>query len=147
MHVLPISDSTSPSSLPLGATGDELRQSKTVPSVLVVDDEVIIADTLTQILNRNGFKAYACYGGHEAIEAARVLQPSTVLSDIAMPNIDGIEAAVAIREFCPTARIVLISGQSSTMEILDRIRSLGHEFELLPKPIHPTELLRHLRSN
>lgn len=114
-------------------------------SVLVVDDEVLIADTIVQILNRNGFRASAVYGGHEAVEAARTLQPETVLSDVAMPHLDGVETAIAIRAHCPAARIVLFSGQAATQEILERARLRGHEFELLPKPIHPLELLRYLR--
>ncbi len=113
--------------------------------VLVVDDEALIADTIVQILNRNGFQAHAAYSGSEAIETARELQPDTVLSDVAMPNLDGVEAAIAIRGHCPTARIVLFSGQSATLEILERVRARGHEFELLPKPIHPVELLKRLR--
>ena len=113
--------------------------------VLVVDDEALIADTIVQILNRNGFEASAVYSGHAAVEAARHLQPETVLSDVAMPHFDGVEAAIAIRQYCPAARIVLFSGQAATLEILDRVRALGHEFELLPKPIHPVELLKRLR--
>lgn len=113
--------------------------------VLVVDDEALIADTIVQILNRNGFQAHAAYGGREAIEIARDLQPETVLSDVAMPHLDGVEAAIAIRGHCPTARIVLFSGQAATLEILERARARGHEFELLPKPIHPVELLKRLR--
>lgn len=113
--------------------------------VLVVDDEALIADTIVQILNRNGFEASAVYSGRAAVEAARTLQPETVLSDVAMPHFDGVEAAIAIREYCPAARIVLFSGQAATLEILDRVRALGHEFELLPKPIHPVELLKRLR--
>ena len=134
-----------PPSLSMSFPAEQPR--KELPSILVVDDEVIIADTLAQILNRNGFQAHACYGGREAIENARRMQPSMVLTDISMPQIDGIAAAVAIREFCPAARIVLFSGQAATLEILERIRSAGHEFELLPKPIHPTELLRLLQAN
>lgn len=113
--------------------------------VLVVDDEVLIADTIVLILNRNGFQATAVYGGREAVEAARTLQPQTVLSDVAMPHLDGVEAAIAIRGHCPTARIVLFSGQAATPEVLARARSLGHNFELLPKPIHPLELLKRLQ--
>jgi CheY-like chemotaxis protein len=116
------------------------------PRVLVVDDEAIIADTLALILNRNGFEAVACYGGHQAVEAARKTAFETVLSDVAMPHFDGVEAAIAIRELCPTARIVLFSGQSATVEILERARERGHDFELLPKPIHPADLLKHLRA-
>ena len=47
----------------------------------------------------------------------------------------------------PQTRIVLISGQAATVEILSRARERGYEFELLPKPIHPALLIRHLRKN
>ena len=116
------------------------------PRILVVDDEVLIADTIVQILNRNGFIAEAAYNGKDAIESARRHCPDLVLSDVLMPNIDGVEAAIAIRELCPDTRIVLFSGQSATVEILARARQRGHTFELLPKPIHPTQLIKHLKQ-
>jgi CheY-like chemotaxis protein len=116
------------------------------PRILVVDDEVIIADTIVQILNRHGFIAEAAYNGKQAIETARQFCPDLVLSDVLMPELDGVELAIAIREQCPATRIVLFSGQAATVEILDRARRRGHEFQLLAKPIHPTELLKHLRG-
>jgi CheY-like chemotaxis protein len=117
------------------------------PRILVVDDEKVIADTIVQILNRNGFIAEAAYGGEEAIEKAKLACPELVLSDVLMPQIDGVEAAIAIRKHCPETRIVLFSGQAATVEILARARERGHTFELLPKPIHPTELIKRLREN
>lgn len=116
------------------------------PRILVVDDEVLIADTIVQILNRNGFIAEAAYSGAEAIVLAKRHCPELVLSDVMMPHVDGVEAAIAIREHCPDTRIVLFSGQAATVEILARARQRGHEFELLPKPIHPTQLIKHLRQ-
>jgi CheY-like chemotaxis protein len=126
---------------------DDTKRSNDPVRVLVVDDEIIIADTIVQILNRAGFQAKAAYNGLEAIESARRNSFHTVLSDVMMPQIDGVEAAIAIRGFCPDARIVLFSGQAATIEILDRARARGHDFELLPKPIHPVELLRYLGAN
>jgi len=111
-----------------------------------VDDEIIIADTIVQILTRAGFQAHAVYNGRDAIESARHTLPDTVLSDVMMPYLDGVEAAIAIRALCPGTRIVLFSGQAATGEILERARVQGHDFELLPKPIHPTELLRYLSA-
>ena len=125
---------------------DRQDSGSAVPRILVVDDEALIADTIVLILNRNGFRAEAVYNGREAIEAARRINPELILSDVLMPNIDGVEAAIAIREFCPNTRIVLFSGQSATVEILAGARSRGHDFELLPKPIHPTQLLKHLKG-
>ena len=116
------------------------------PRILVVDDEALIADTIVQILNRNGFIAEAAYSGAQAIALAKRHCPELVLSDVMMPNVDGVEAAIQIREACPDTRIVLFSGQAATVEILARARTRGHEFELLPKPIHPTQLIKHLRQ-
>lgn len=116
------------------------------PRILVVDDERLIADTIVQILNRNGFIAEAAYSGSRAVEMARLHCPELVLSDVMMPNVDGVEAAIAIRGHCPDTRIVLFSGQAATVEILARARERGFDFELLPKPIHPTQLIKHLRS-
>jgi CheY-like chemotaxis protein len=119
---------------------------ESLPRILVVDDEALIADTIVQILNRSGFIAQAAYGGQEAIDIARRINPELVLSDVLMPHIDGVEAAIAIREFSPDTRIVLFSGQAATVEILARARERGHNFELLPKPLHPTQLIKHLRE-
>jgi CheY-like chemotaxis protein len=128
--------------------GDDLDTSKPVtPRILVVDDEQLIADTLVQILNKNGFIADAAYDGRQAVEAARAIEPEIVLSDVLMPHLDGVEAAITIREFLPETRIVLFSGQSATVELLASARKRGHDFELLPKPIHPTQLLKHLRQS
>jgi CheY-like chemotaxis protein len=129
------------------AEGDGLTaESSVAPRVLVVDDEALIADTIVQILNRNGFIAEAAYGGKDAIAAARRITPELILSDVLMPNLDGVEAAIQIRSFLPETRIVLFSGQAATAEILSRARERGHDFELLAKPIHPTQLIKHLRE-
>ncbi len=127
------------------ADGDGIRASA-LTRILVVDDEPLIADTIVQILNRNGFSAQAAYGGREAIDAARLTNPELILSDVLMPHIDGVEAAIAIQKFLPETRIVLFSGQAATVEILARARKRGYHFELLAKPLHPTQLIKHLRQ-
>jgi len=127
------------------ADGD--RVATTSPTrILVVDDEPLIADTIVQILNRNGFIAQAVYGGREAIDCARLTRPELILSDVLMPHIDGVEAAITIQKFLPETRIVLFSGQAATVEILARARTRGYHFELLAKPLHPTQLIKHLRQ-
>ena len=147
MHpILFFSATSNPPSDAPGLVGDGSDQQAPSPRILVVDDEILIADTIVQILNRNGFIAEAAYSGSQAIELAKRYCPELVLSDVMMPHVDGVEAAIAIREHCPDTRIVLFSGQAATVEILARARERGHNFELLPKPIHPTQLIRHLRA-
>jgi CheY-like chemotaxis protein len=116
------------------------------PRVLVVDDEQVIADTLAKILDMNGYEASAVYTGAAAVESARTLQPDMVISDIIMPDMNGIEAAISIRSFLPTCKILLFSGQAATAGLLENASARGHEFEILAKPVHPSDLLARLRG-
>ncbi len=115
------------------------------PKVLVVDDEQIIADTLAKILDINGYDATAVYSGLTAIEQARRLRPDLVISDVIMDDMDGIQAAIRIREFLPSCRILLFSGQAATADLLEQARLLGYDFDILAKPVHPSELLAKLK--
>jgi CheY-like chemotaxis protein len=116
------------------------------PKVLVVDDERVIADTLATILGQNGYEAHAVYTGTAAVERARAEKPDLIISDVIMPDMNGIEAAIAIRRFLPSCKILLFSGQAATADLLETARSQGHEFEILAKPVHPQDLLAKLRS-
>ncbi len=115
------------------------------PRVLVVDDEQVIADTLAKILDLNGYETSAVYTGTAAVESARSLQPDLIISDVIMPDMDGIEAAIKIRGFLPNCKILLFSGQAATADLLENARARGHEFEILGKPVHPSDLLAKLK--
>ncbi|HSM87425.1 MAG TPA: response regulator [Candidatus Limnocylindrales bacterium] len=117
----------------------------TRPRVLVVDDERVIADTLSIILNKNGFEASAVYTGAGAVDRARETSPDLVISDVIMPDMNGIEAAIRIREILPGCKILLFSGQAATADLLEKARAQGHEFEVLAKPVHPQDLLAKLK--
>lgn len=116
------------------------------PRVLVVDDERVIADTLAIILNQAGFQASAVYTGTSAVERARTERPDLIISDVIMPDMNGIEAAIKIRQILPGCKILLFSGQAATADLLEKARLEGHEFEILAKPVHPQDLLAKLRS-
>jgi len=116
------------------------------PKVLVADDERVIADTLAIILNQSGFDATAVYSGERAVEVAETLRPDMLISDVIMTDLNGIDAAIKIREMLPSCKILLFSGQAATADLLDRANSQGHQFEILAKPVHPQDLLAKLRS-
>jgi CheY-like chemotaxis protein len=124
------------------------RMTETTPQlkVLVADDERVIADTLVIILNQAGFAATAAYSGLKAVELAESLKPDMLISDVIMPDLSGIEAAILIRKILPSCKILLFSGQAATADLLDKARSQGHEFEILAKPVHPQDLLAKLRG-
>ncbi|HVZ59552.1 MAG TPA: response regulator [Terriglobales bacterium] len=116
------------------------------PKVLVIDDERVIADTLAIILTQNGFEASAVYNGRDAVQQAGSFQPDLVISDVIMPDMNGIEAAINIRKLLPACKVLLFSGQAATADLLESAREQGHEFEILAKPVHPQDLLSKLRG-
>ncbi len=116
------------------------------PRVLVVDDERIIADTLTMILAQCGYDARAAYCGEMALEMARNFYPDMLITDVVMPGINGIEAAIKVREMQPACKILLFSGQATTESLIETARARNHEFELLPKPVPPGELIAKVRA-
>lgn len=116
------------------------------PRVLVADDEQVIANTLAIILNQAGFEARAVYSGEKAVEALDSFQPDMLISDVIMTGMTGIEAAIETRKRRPSCKILLFSGQAATADLLEKARAQGHEFEILAKPVHPTDLLAKLRG-
>jgi len=114
--------------------------------VFVVDDEVIIAKTLWIILNQAGFQATAFSGPDDAITARAELVPDLLISDVVMPGMSGVELAIHFRKAQPDCKILLFSGQATTANFLEEARCQGFDFELLPKPVHPVQLLQKLNS-
>ena len=117
------------------------------PRVIVVDDEQVIANSLAIILNQAGFEARAVFSGEQAIELLESFQPEMLIADVVMPGMTGIEAAIVIRNKLPKCHILLFSGQAATTELLKQARTQGHEFEIIAKPIHPSDLLQKLRMS
>ncbi|MGA8531117.1 MAG: response regulator [Acidobacteriaceae bacterium] len=114
--------------------------------VLIADDERLIADTLGLILKQAGFQAEAVYSGQKAVEAARNHCPDIFLADVVMPGMTGIDAAIEICAIHPACRVLLLSGQAATADLLRDARLRGHHFEVLLKPVHPSQLLARLRA-
>jgi DNA-binding response OmpR family regulator len=114
--------------------------------VLIADDERVIANTLAIILNQAGFEARAVYSGEDAISALEGFRPDMLISDVIMTGKTGIETAIATRAKMPQCKVLLFSGQAATADLLEKARLEGHEFEILAKPVHPTDLLAKLRG-
>lgn len=88
------------------------------PRVLIVDDEKLIADTLSEVLEQDGFQAVAAYDGRTALELATKFRPDSLLTDVLMPAMNGVELAIAITKMLPSVKILLFSGQAGISDIL-----------------------------
>jgi DNA-binding response OmpR family regulator len=114
--------------------------------VLIVDDERVIADTLSFILAKKGFAVITAYDGETALELAGVIPPELLVTDVAMPGMNGIDLAITLTQSIPDCKVLLFSGQASTIDLLEQARRRGHNFTLLSKPVHPTDLLMRINE-
>jgi CheY-like chemotaxis protein len=114
--------------------------------VLVADDEKLIADTLAIILRGEGFEVRAVYSGEEVLVTAESFEPDLLISDVMMPGINGIEAAIVLLGKLPDCKVLLFSGQATTVDLLEKARAQNYEFETLAKPVHPSDLLAKIRG-
>jgi DNA-binding response OmpR family regulator len=114
------------------------------PVVLVVDDETVLADSLTEILRRSGYAAISVYDGEAALEAALVTPPEMLISDVVLPGMTGIELAVTLKRIFPDCKVILSSGHSHIKRQLTPDDCGGEQFVFLAKPVHPRELLERV---
>jgi CheY-like chemotaxis protein len=114
------------------------------PLVLVVDDETVIADTLSMILNQSGYTCIAAYDGESALQVVRATPPQLLISDVVMPGMNGIDLGVEVRALVPDCKVLLFSGQAATVDLLGNPKYAVHNFVLLNKPVHPKDLLSRI---
>ena len=108
--------------------------------VMVVDDEPLVADTLAMILTHAGYRAMRAYDAKTALEMASVRAPDLLISDVAMPQMNGVELALGMVSMVPACKVVLFSGHARSVDLM-RAYDAGHDFPLMAKPMHPSEML------
>ena len=129
-----------------GEASDSAEIQRSRPTVLVVDDEELIVDTMGEILEGAGFQVIGVYDGWAALEEIAHRRPDYVLSDVSMPQMNGVELAIAVRKMYPSTRVILFSGQAGISDILLDGQRQGFQFELIAKPIHPLDLIKYLKE-
>jgi two-component system, NtrC family, nitrogen regulation response regulator NtrX len=103
------------------------------PSILIVDDEPSILQSLSGLLSDEGFEITTAANGYEALKIVDFESPDLVLLDIWMPGIDGIETLKEIKKNNPHIQVIIISGHG-TIETAVKATKLG-AFDLIEKPL------------
>ena len=115
--------------------------------VLIVDDEHLIADTLTLIFSRCGFEAKAAYSADQAMEYARECPPDLLLCDISMPVRDGVELVKEISVEFPACRILVLTGfHYNVRRLSEESGQLPRPLGIMTKPCAPDDLLREANA-
>jgi DNA-binding NtrC family response regulator len=113
------------------------------PSVLIVDDESAILDTLRILLRNEGFEPHVAHGGRKALEQLAMLNPDIVLTDIRMPNVSGVEVLAAAREKDPDVPVILMTAQATLQSAMQAVNAGA--FYYIQKPFRNDELIAILR--
>ena len=115
-------------------------------SVLVVDDESVLAETMIMILRQNGYLATAVRNGREAAELIKLEPPVLVISDLAMPVMDGLQLLEWLRDHRSMDRVkfIMMTGKENVLEPLKR-HSIGAD-EYLSKPFSEQQLLEKVEK-
>jgi DNA-binding response OmpR family regulator len=109
-------------------------------SILVIEDDANLRLVLEQMLTTAGYNVRTAVDGKQGATLCRATPPDLVITDIYMPNRDGLEVIMDLRQHCPKTRIIAISGQITTKNMLPAASTLGAA-RTLAKPFQPQELL------
>ena len=105
--------------------------------ILVVEDEAVVLQTLQLILKQHGYEVRGARDGAEALAIATEFAPSILLCDINLPDMDGIQISLRVKDAFPACRIVLLSGEITSTELLEEAETRGYRLRYWPsRPSH-----------
>jgi len=113
------------------------------PRVLIVDDEKEFASTLAERLNMRNMDATAVYRAEDALALIHTADhvPDVVLLDLKMPNIDGLQALEAIKQYDPSIEVIMLTGHGDR-KIIEGISNLILDYII--KPVDLPELVKKI---
>jgi DNA-binding NtrC family response regulator len=114
-----------------------------LPKILVVDDEPNIRKVLARLLTKEGYLPIESGDGLSALESIRMEPPETVLLDLRMPGMDGMQVLRKIKELDSDLPVVIITADANVHGSVDAMRSGAHDY--LAKPFEHQEVIRIVR--
>ena len=103
-------------------------------SILVIDDDTALRCSIVDYLEDTGYLVHQAAGGHEGVSMFQTFQPDLVLTDLMMPELDGLGVVTAICKSSPDTPVVVISGNGSVSYAIEAVRQGAWDY--ITKPIH-----------
>jgi len=113
-------------------------------SILIVDDEQEIRDSLSEVLTDEGYLTYTAENGAVALEMMKDLHYDIIISDIKMPELDGVTLLQKVKELAPDTFVILVTSYGSTETAINAMR-LG-AIDYILKPIDFDELIMRIKN-
>jgi two-component system nitrogen regulation response regulator NtrX len=113
-------------------------------TILIVDDEESVRKSLAGVMRDEGYEVVTAASGREGIDLVHEAQPSLVLLDIAMPEMDGIETLKRIRELRPDLHVVMVTGHGTIETAVKTTKMGAYDFIVKPPELqHLTLVVKH----
>jgi two-component system KDP operon response regulator KdpE len=127
----------------MASTSVQPKPSPRKHTVLIVDDEPRILDSVRMNLELEGYQVYEATNGQEALDEVRRRLPDLVVMDVMMPELDGFEALRELRKFSPVP-VVLLTVKADERDVLHGLE-LGAD-DYIGKPFSPAVLLSRIKA-
>ena len=111
-------------------------------NILIIEDDDLVQNMISSVLRKNGYQVSSASNGVEGVEKVRSGNPDLAITDILMPDKEGIQTIVEIKQMRPDIKIIAMSsgGQAKNMSFLNMAKKVGAEY-VLQKPFKPSELI------
>ena len=114
-------------------------------SILIIDDDEQTRILLRRVLEETGYLVSEAANGQDGLRQFRQTPTSLVITDLLMPDMDGLEVTMALHRESPTLKIIAITGGSGKRDFLDIAKHLGAHCTM-KKPISIVELLQTVQQ-
>ena len=111
--------------------------------ILVVDDDVALAEMISIVLRGEGYIPFQAFDGQDALSQIADVKPDLVLLDVMLPGLDGIEVCTRIREFSGVP-IIMLTAKGDTTDVVKGLESGADDYVV--KPFNPKELVARIRT-
>ena len=113
-------------------------------NILVVDDETVARQSLTDILKLEGYTVASAPNGQAAVEYIRTHNVDLLIVDLKMPGMDGLEVVQVVNQVSPETEVILLTAYGSTETAIQALRLRIHDYLL--KPASPAQIIATVKK-
>ncbi len=113
-------------------------------NILVVDDEPVARQSLTDILKLEGYTVASAPNGQAAVEHVRTHNVDLLIVDLKMPGMDGLEVVQVVNQVSPETEVILLTAYGSTETAIQALRLRIHDYLL--KPASPVQIIATVKK-